>query len=92
MRLPSGSGPLGAQTSNDVRHRRDLAGCHVLIAQCEDFQHGQGFLGFLEGGHILQDRLGLTVLGDDQGLTLFRQVGQDLSGARLEVADRFDLR
>ena len=46
------------------------------MPQGQHFQQSQGFLSRLVAGHILQDRLGLTVLRDHQGLALLAERGQ----------------
>jgi len=92
VRLPSDRGALGAQTGDDIGHGFNLASRDILVAQREDFQQRQCFLSLFERGHVLQDGLGLTVLGDDQGLALLCEVPQNLGSVRFEVADRLDLR
>lgn len=83
---------LGTEAGNDIGHELELASGHVLIAQRKDLQQGQCFLGLFARGDILQDRLRLTVLGDDHRFPLLCEAGQNLGSIGLEVADRLDLR
>ena len=76
----------------DLSATAELAGRHVLIAQRQYLQQGQRLLGFLEGGHVLQNGLGFAVLRDHQRLTLFGQAQQNFCGVGLQVTDRLDLR
>lgn len=63
-----------------------------MIAQREDFQQRQRVLRLLERGHVLQDSLGFTILGDYQRFTLLGEVCQNLGSVGLEVAYGFDWR
>jgi hypothetical protein len=69
-----------------------ITSCHVLVTQRENFQQGQGFWRLFVRGHILQDSPSLSVLGDDQGLSLPRELRQNLRSVGLEVGDRLDMR
>ncbi|OIT10045.1 hypothetical protein BL243_24595 [Ralstonia solanacearum] len=62
------------------------------MAQCQDLEQCQCFLGFFEGGNILQHGLGLAVLRDDQRLPLLGKLRQHLGCVGLEIADGFDMR
>lgn len=64
----------------------------VVMAQRQDLQKRQRFLGLLERGNVLQDRFGFTVLCNDQRLPVFGKVCQNLGGIGFEIADRLDLR
>lgn len=70
------------------RATTSATGSTLPAAQRQDFQQGRGFLSLLERGHILQDRFGFSVLGDDRRLAPLSKVCQDLGGVGLEVADR----
>ena len=67
-----------------------LAGFDLTAPQREDLEQRQGLLRLLVTSDILHDRLGLTVLGDDQGFPLHRERAQNLGGMGFEVTDRPD--
>ena len=63
----------------------------LTVAEGKNLQKGHGFLGLLVACDVLDDGLGLPVLGDDERLAVLAQGSDDLSGVSFEVADRFDL-
>lgn len=67
-----------------------LARFDLMAPQREDLEQRQGLLRLLVTSDILYDRLGLTILGDDQGLPLHCERAHNLRGMGLEVTDRPD--
>jgi hypothetical protein len=80
-----------AEALNDLPCRIDSALVNLAIAEREDLEQGECFLCLLVAGDILNDRLRLTILGDDERLLLHAEVPYNLRGMSFEVADGFDL-
>lgn len=62
-----------------------------MLAQGQYFEQSECFLRGLVAGHILRNRLGLTVLRNHHRLASLAEGGQNLSRMGLEVSDGFDL-
>ena len=83
---------FAAKSARDIGERLDLALLDVAIAERQDLQQRQRFLGLFIGDDVLEHRFGFAVLGDHQGLPSSAQLVQDFGGVGLQVADRLDLR
>jgi hypothetical protein len=59
----------------------------LTIAKGKNFQQSQRLLVLLILRNALYDQGCFTVLGDHQGLSLFRQPTRDLSGMGFEITD-----
>ena len=64
---------------------------NLAITQRNQLEESKGLLCSLKTGDVLQYRLGLTVLRNDEWLTLLAQFGKNLCCICLQVANWFDL-
>lgn len=71
--------------------RRDLATFDLLFVQSKNFQQGHGLLRRLLSGKVLQYRLGLAVLRDDERLSVLLELAEYIRSIRSQIADRFNL-
>lgn len=62
----------------------------IVVGEREDPQQRKRLLGLLIGNNVLNDRLGLAILGYDHGLADFAQFLNDLGGVGFEIADGLD--
>src|SRR5688572_23266714 len=82
---------LPAQPANQVRRRDDTALVDLTVAEREHLQQRERFLRLLVGSDVLHDRLGFTVLRDDERFAVLGEVANHVGGVRLEIGDRLDL-
>src|SRR5439155_18688033 len=77
----------GTNPAKGVVHRRDPPSADALPALSQNLEQREAVLELLVDTYVLEDSLGLTVLGDDHGHLRLRDVPQHFGGMRLEVAD-----
>lgn len=75
------------RTCHAIRDWLDPASFNILLAEHQTLEQRQRLLGFLERGGGLQHRLGLAVMGNEQGLALLGQWRQGFGGIGREVGD-----
>ena len=80
-----------SESPHDVPGGLDFAFLDLARAEREDLQQRHRLLGLLVAFDVLYHDLGFAILGDDQGLSLPRQITHDFGSMGLKVTDGFDL-
>ena len=81
----------GTHSLDRIRKGADFVFGDLLITESEDLEKRKGLLRLLVRGDVLNHSLCLSILRDDEWLTIYREFLQNFGSVGFEIADGLDL-